>query len=131
MFLAVSRAGEWMCLLALLERGDDTWEDLTIVHKPWWDPQEAFAQDHLIVTGGHSRFSGDLCAEVVVIPGQAASETSVKPLGSVEREEPLAQGPWRHFVYVRCSDEPGRPVTLVAERAGAQETVVFEMPDAP
>jgi hypothetical protein len=128
-FLAVSRAGDWMCLLVVLERGERGWEDLTIVHKPWWDPHRTFAQDDLIATGGHSRFSGDLCAEVVLIPGQAASETSVQPLGSVEHQ-PLAQGRWRHFVYVGCSDEPGGPVTLVAERAGVQETVVFEMLDA-
>jgi hypothetical protein len=129
MFLAVSRAGDWMCLLVLLERGDEAWKEVTIVHKPWWDPQEAFAEDDLILTGGHSRFSSHLCAEVVVIPGQAAPETSVTPVGSVVPEEPPAQGPWRHFVYVRCSDEPGTPVTLVAERAGAQERVVFKIPD--
>jgi hypothetical protein len=127
MFLAVSRAGEWMCLVTLLERTRDAWEDVTIVHKPWWDPQEAFSPDDLIATGGHSRFSGDMCAEVVVIPGQAASDVSVKPVGLPETEAPLAQGPWRHFVYVRCSDQPGAPVPLVAERAGAHETVVFEI----
>ncbi|MEA2131077.1 MAG: hypothetical protein QOJ85_3968 [Solirubrobacteraceae bacterium] len=131
MFLAVSRAGEWMCLLVLLERDNDAWEELSIVHKPWWGPQEAFSQEDLILTGGHSRFSSDLCAEVVAIPGQAASETSVRPWDSAAPAEPLAQGPWRHFVYVGCLDEPGKPVTLVAERAGAQETVVFEIPDAP
>ena len=129
MFLVVSSAGEWMCLLAVLERGEDAWEDLTVVHKPWWDPHDALAEDELIATGGHSRFHGDVCAEVVVIPGQAASETSVKRAEAVEPEEILAQGPWRHFIYVGCPDEPGAPVTLMAERAGAHHTVVFEILD--
>jgi hypothetical protein len=91
MFLSVSSAGEWMCLVSLLERGHDAWEELTIVHKPWWDPHETFAEDELIATGGHSRFSGDRCVEVVVIPGPAASETSVIPAGSVELEGPSAR----------------------------------------
>jgi hypothetical protein len=130
MFLAISSAGEWMCLLSILERHEAAWEDFTVVHKPWWDPHEAFAEDELIVTGGHSRFHGDLCAEVVVIPGQAASETSVKRAETVEPVETLALGPWRHFIYVGCLDEPGAPVTLVAQRAGAHETVVFEILDA-
>jgi hypothetical protein len=130
LFLAVSSTGEWMCLLAILEHGDGGWEDLSIVHKPWWDPQGAFAGDELIATGGHSRFSDDLGAEVVVIPGQAATDTSVTSVGPAGRQRPLAQGLWRHFVYVGCSDEPGMPVTLTAERAGAQETVVFEPLDA-
>ncbi|MGI9099201.1 MAG: hypothetical protein ACR2H2_12070 [Solirubrobacteraceae bacterium] len=127
----MSDADDWMCLLVVLERGEDGWEDLTIVHKPWWDPQEALAEDELIATGGHSRFSGHVCPEIVAIPGQAATETPVTRLESVKRESAPAQGPWGHFVYVACLDEPGSLVTLVAERAGAHQTVVFERLDAP
>jgi hypothetical protein len=118
-----------MCLLVVLERDADSWDEISIVHKPWWDPREAFTDDHLMAVGGHSRFSGHACPEIVVIPGQAAADTRVRRLESDEVQEPLVEGLWGHFVYVGCLDEPGAPVSLLAERDGAQETVTVKMYD--
>lgn len=118
-----------MCLLVVLERDGDSWDEVSIVHKPWWDPRAAFTTGELIAVGGHSRFSGNACPEIVVIPGQAAADTRVRRLEPDAAHEPLVQGPWGHFVYVGCVDEPGAPVSLVAERDGAQETVKVELYD--
>jgi hypothetical protein len=130
MFLTMSAAREWICLLVVMARDGDTWEDFTIVHKPWWNPENALAEDELIAIGGHSRFGGQACPEVVLIPGQAAPQTRVTRLEPVQREEDLVQGPWGHFVCVACIDEPGAPVSLGARRAGAHQTVVVQALDA-
>jgi hypothetical protein len=129
MFLKAPRAGEWMCLLVVMERDGDSWQEISIVHKPWWDPSAAFTTDELIAVGGHSRFGGRACPEIVVIPGQAAANARVRRLESDDVQDPLGQGLWGHFVYVGCLDEPGAPVSLVAERDGAQETVTIKMYD--
>jgi hypothetical protein len=130
MFLKESRAGEWICLLIILVCNRRSWEELSVVHKPWWNPQEPFAENELFAIGGHSRFSSDVCPEVVVIPGQAAPQTRVRRLDAVPAE-PVITGPWGHFVYVGCLDEPGAPVSLEAERAGERETIKVKMFDPP
>ncbi len=69
--------GDWMAIVALLERQGTSWKEVTLVHKPWWDPAEAFDDRELMLTGGHSRFWTGAASEGVLIPGQAAPETSV------------------------------------------------------
>jgi hypothetical protein len=130
MFLTASKAGEWICLVIVLVREGRSWEDLSVVHKPWWDPQEPFAEGEMFAIGGHSRFSSNVCPEVVVVPGQAAAETQVRCLASIP-PEPVVTGPWGHFVYVGCLDEPGVPVSLEAERAGERETITIKTFDPP
>jgi hypothetical protein len=131
MFLTVTRGGDTICIVPVMERGADAWEDLTVVQKPWWGPEEAFAKDELLATGGHSRFASGRDFEIVVIPGQAAPDTTVARVDSGQPEAVVVHGPWGHFVYVGSTSRDGDPVTLVAEREGIRQTEVFERLDAP
>ena len=77
LFLLRTRAGEWMAIVALLERAADGWDEIALVHKPWWDPADPFEDDELMRTGGHSRFVTGPGPEVVLIAGQAAAGASI------------------------------------------------------
>jgi len=125
MFLLRRTTGDWMAIVALLERRNAVWEEVALVHKPWWDPTEAFEDDELMLTGGHSRFGTGSIGEVVLVPGQAAPDTSVVS-GDGHPDEVEVHPPWRHFIYLGELDRIDETVTLTARRDGVEQTDVFE-----
>lgn len=128
MFLTAGRV-ETTCIVCLVERGVHGWQELTVVQKPWWDPSEEFAAQALLATGGHSRFTGSVGTEIVVIPGQAAPDTTVARIDR-RQSQPIAVHPPRgHFVYAGTLERDGDPVTLVAERGRVRQTATFERLD--
>lgn len=126
MFLLRRTSDGWMAIIALLERRDGSWYEVTLVHKPWWDPAEAFADDELMVTGGHSRFATGSASEIVLIPGQAASDTSIVPADVYSDGEINVHPPWGHFIYLGERDRSDQTVKLTARRAGREQTAAFE-----
>jgi hypothetical protein len=129
MFLLQRTTGDWMAIIVLLERQDASWYEVTLVHKPWWDPAEGFADDELMLTGGHSRFAVGSASEIILIPGQAAPDTSIARVDVHPSDEIELHAPWGHFIYLGRLDSFEQPVTLVANRAGRKETAVFESID--
>ena len=125
MFLLRRTTGDWMGIIALLERRDGSWYEATLVHKPWSDPAEAFADDELMVTGGHSRFATGSASEIVLIPGQAAPDTSIAP-ADVYSDEINVHPTWGHFIYLGERDRSDQTVKLTARRAGSEQTAAFE-----
>jgi hypothetical protein len=123
MFLLQRTTGDVMAIIALLERRDGTWDEVALVHKPWWDPAEAFENDDLMLTGGHSRFVTDGDANLVLVPGQAAPGTSV---ARADGDDIAVHSPWGHFVYLGELAAAGERVTLTARRPGVEQTAVFE-----
>jgi hypothetical protein len=115
-------AGEWMAIVALLRRSADAWDEIALVHKPWWDPADPFEDDELMATGGHSRFVAGPGPEVAVIAGQAAAGASITGPGG----EIVVHPPSRHFIYLAEIAHPDEPMTLTARRAGVEQTSVFE-----
>jgi hypothetical protein len=120
-----------MCIMLVMQRGADGWDELTVVHKPWWPPKTPFAEDELLATGGHSRFSNEPGLEVVVVPGQAAPDTTVARIDTAQEEDIVLHGPLGHFVYLGSGARPDDPVTLAAHRGKARETEVFARLDVP
>ncbi|MDP2711130.1 MAG: hypothetical protein Q8O56_07915 [Solirubrobacteraceae bacterium] len=115
-----------MAIIAVLKRRDAYWDEVTLVHKPWWNPAEPFVDDELILTGGHSRFATESTAEIVLIPGQAAPDTSVARLDRQSTDAIKVHPPWGHFVYLGEISGIHQTVTLAARRAGIEQTVAFE-----
>lgn len=115
----------WMAIMALLERVGETWDEIALVHKPWWDPAGAFDEGELMLTGGHSRFTYGSESHVVLVAGQAAARTS---LGGADGEI-VVHPPWGHFIYLAEIVRPDEPVTLTARRDGVEQTAVFEALD--
>jgi hypothetical protein len=126
MFLLRRATGDWMAIIALLERRDGAWYEVTLVHKPWWDPAEAFADDELMATGGHSRFATGSAPEIVLIPGQAAPDTSIERADVSSDDEINVHPPWGHFIYLGERDRSDQTVKLTARRAGREQTAAFE-----
>jgi hypothetical protein len=122
LFVHRMAAGEWMAIVALLERAGDAWDEIAIVHKPWWDPADPFEDGELIVTGGHSRFAVGSGPDVALVAGQAAAQTTVAGASG----EIVVHPPARHFIYLAEIANHDEPVILTARRAGVEETSVFE-----
>ncbi len=129
MFLLRRTTGDWMAIIALLERRNAAWDEVALVHKPWWDPTEAFEDNELMLTGGHSRFGTGSIGEVVLIPGQAAPDTSVVYGDGHPVDEVEVHPPWRHFIYLGELDRIDETVTLTARRDRVEQTDVFEAID--
>ena len=127
LFLLGTRAGEWMAIVALLRRAGDGWDEITLVHKPWWDPADPFDDDELMLTGGHSRFVTGPGPEVVLIAGQAAAGACISGVDG----DVVVHPPAGHFIYVAAMARHSQPVTLTARRGGSEQTSVFEPPDIP
>ena len=122
LFLLGTRAGEWMAIVALLQRAGDGWDEIALVHKPWWDPADPFADDELMLTGGHSRFVAGPGPEVVAIAGQAAVGACISGVDG----DVVVHPPAGHFIYVAEMARHSQPVTLTARRAGLEQTSVFD-----
>jgi hypothetical protein len=122
LFVRRTAPGEWMAIVALLERAADAWDEIAIMHKPWWDPAEPFEEDELIVTAGHSRFAAGPGPDVALVAGQAAAQTSIAGAGGDVAVHP----PSGHFIYLAEIANHDEPVILTARRAGVEETSVFE-----
>lgn len=116
LFLHRIRADEWMALVGLLERVGETWDEIALVHKPWWDPAGAFDEGELMLTGGHSRFTHGSESHVVLVAGQAAARTSLGGAGG----EVVVHPPWGHFIYLAEIARADEPVTLTARRDGVE-----------
>lgn len=122
LFVCRTAPGEWMAIVALLERAGDAWDEIAIVHKPWWDPADPFEDDELLVTGGHSRFAAGPGPDVALVAGQAAAHTSVAGASG----DIVVHPPSGHFIYLAEISNHDEPVILTARRAGVEETSVFE-----
>lgn len=126
LFLLRRTTGDWMAIIALLERTDSSWDEVALVHRPWWDPDETAEDGELMLAGGQSRFATGTGGAVVLIAGQAAPGASVARDDGRRRAALDIHPPRGHFIYLGELDHFDETVSLTASRAGIEQTAVFE-----
>jgi hypothetical protein len=126
LFLLRRTTSDWLAIIALLERRDSSWDEVALVHKPWWDPADTLEDGELMLIGGQSRFATGASGGVVLIPGQAAPDVSVARTDG-RHGAAIHVHPCRgHLIYLGALDHVDETVTLTARRAGIEQAADFE-----